>query len=329
MVIRPASVLLAAMVALLPAGGMAQTPAYPFTIKAQALPLNPFDRRQTKVGELTYAGGLRLTAEGTSSFGGLSGLDVAADGRLIAQTDTGDLIRARIVLDKAGRLAGLTEATIARLTDEQGQTAQKKSAADAEDVTLLTGGGFAIAYEQDHRIVAYTGTGAGRRLAPPPALETLQPNEGVEALAEWRDPATGQLRLVEGAEDGRAWSCDTGGADCRQLLDRARDGPDKDFALTGLDALPGGEGLIAVYRAFSLFQGMRGLIAWIRPGADKQVTELARLAVPLNVDNFEGVAAVALPDGGFRLYIVSDDNYSKTQRTLLLAFDWKPGPSRH
>ena len=35
----------------------------------------------------------------------------------------------------------------------------------------------------------------------------------------------------------------------------------------------------------------------------------------------EGVAAVRMPDGATRIYILSDDNYSSRQRTLLYAFD--------
>jgi hypothetical protein len=44
---------------------------------------------------------------------------------------------------------------------------------------------------------------------------------------------------------------------------------------------------------------------------------------PLTVDNFEGVSAVDRGDGTIRFYLVSDDNFSRTQRTLLLAFDWR------
>ena len=47
------------------------------------------------------------------------------------------------------------------------------------------------------------------------------------------------------------------------------------------------------------------------------------LARPLTVDNFEGLAAVPAPDGGVRFYLISDDNFSPSQRTLQLAFDWK------
>ena len=58
-----------------------------------------------------------------------------------------------------------------------------------------------------------------------------------------------------------------------------------------------------------------------RVDRQKRPELLAEIAAPLAVDNFEGVAAVRAPDGGVRLYIVSDDNFSPRQRTLLLAFD--------
>ena len=50
------------------------------------------------------------------------------------------------------------------------------------------------------------------------------------------------------------------------------------------------------------------------------------LAKPLIVDNFEGVSAVRLPDVRTRFFLISDDNFNtRTQRTLLVAFDWTPG----
>ena len=45
---------------------------------------------------------------------------------------------------------------------------------------------------------------------------------------------------------------------------------------------------------------------------------------PMSVDNYEGVTVVPKGNGGWRLYLLSDDNFSPTQRTLLLAFDWMP-----
>ena len=54
------------------------------------------------------------------------------------------------------------------------------------------------------------------------------------------------------------------------------------------------------------------------------------LSAPLTTENFEGVAAVAGPHCGTRFYIIADDNFGTYdgkptgQRTLMLAFDWKP-----
>ena len=39
------------------------------------------------------------------------------------------------------------------------------------------------------------------------------------------------------------------------------------------------------------------------------------------MDNFEGISATRGPNGATRIYIVSDNNFSGRQRTLLLAFD--------
>ena len=41
----------------------------------------------------------------------------------------------------------------------------------------------------------------------------------------------------------------------------------------------------------------------------------------LTIDNYEGLAAHKLPDGRVRLYVISDNNFSKSQRTLFMVFD--------
>jgi hypothetical protein len=56
---------------------------------------------------------------------------------------------------------------------------------------------------------------------------------------------------------------------------------------------------------------------------DGAVAGQLELAKPLTVDNFEGLAAVRRPGGATRFYLLSDDNASAGQRTLLLAFEWQ------
>jgi hypothetical protein len=99
------------------------------------------------------------------------------------------------------------------------------------------------------------------------------------------------------------------------------------FSLTSLDRLPDG-GYVALERFYAPIIGARARItrfpaSALEAGGDvlPDVEELARLGPPDPVDNFEGISAVRMPNGVTRLYIVSDDNFSSRQCTLLLAFD--------
>jgi hypothetical protein len=309
----------AALAALLVAscGARAQTEVTPVAVQGEPVPMDREDPLRTRLGPLTFAGGVSLNAQDTPRFGGLSGLDVLPDGRLIAVADTGDLIEGRLRLDEKGRLEGLDDVTIRRLTDEHGEPFETKKRGDAEDVTWLPEGGFAVSFEQDHRILVYRSDGSIQRLPPPTPMRPG--NAGIEALAYWIDPTTAQPRLILGLERGDAFNCGLDGADCRPLLERRRDTP-RGFRLTGLDALPDGR-LVAVYRAASLFGGLRAIIAEVRPGEAKPVLPLAQLAGPLTADNMEAIAAIPSAEG-VRLYVASDDNFMFLQRTLLMAFDW-------
>jgi hypothetical protein len=51
-----------------------------------------------------------------------------------------------------------------------------------------------------------------------------------------------------------------------------------------------------------------------------------QLAPHHGTDNFEGIALAPRGDGGLRLWLVADDNFSRRQRTLLYAFDLGDGP---
>ena len=307
-----------------PSGPAAVPRPAPFEVIAKPLALDPGDPRRTTVGELAWAGGLDLKARGTSSFGGLSGLDVEPDGRFMSQTDEGDLVRGRIVLDPAGRLAGVADATIQRMVDETGQALQAKALADAEDITALPDGGYAVSFEQEHRVLRYPpGGGPGVRLAISPDMARRDRDLGLEALA-YKDGA-----LYEGAEDGEIWRCRIAPMKettaCASVMPTS---PFPGFKLTGLDAA--GPGFVAVYRGVGVLTGWRTTIAWLQPaGPDGRgpwtAHKLAVLERPLTRDNMEGISAVPKSGGGWRLYLVSDNNFAGFQRTLLLAFDWK-GP---
>jgi hypothetical protein len=92
------------------------------------------------------------------------------------------------------------------------------------------------------------------------------------------------------------------------------------MSLVALRRFAGGR-TAALMRSFTPATGSRSSLRIMRANAAEAQLDLAR---PLTVDNFEGVAAVARPDRVVRFYLLSDDNGSATQRTLLLAFDWRP-----
>jgi hypothetical protein len=100
----------------------------------------------------------------------------------------------------------------------------------------------------------------------------------------------------------------------------------EDFAATGAATLPGGDVLL-LQRSYSPEAGARGRIC--RIGRDEltparrgpiEPRELLRIAAPRTVDNFESIDV--LEQGGRTfVFILADENYSKSQRTLLLQLE--------
>ncbi len=282
-------------------------------VQALAVPLNPRDPDQTRLGDLTYAGGLVLTSSQTSRLHGMSDLEVRPDGSLVAVGDEGDLFRGRIVLDAQGRLAGVTDGHISGLLGVDGKPLQGKENADSEGLALLANGDLLISFEEHDRIWLYPAAGGPPHPVPSPAVQ-FPFNEGMEALAP--DPERGPHAYFTGAEtSGLTWLCNVNAA--------CTDGPKVD--------LPLGFGLVAARRL------PQGRTAWLlraynpvtKSVIDIRITDAAGKTIdqqqirgPLTVDNFEGLSAVPRADGTIRFYLISDDNFSPSQRTLLVAFDW-------
>jgi hypothetical protein len=284
------------------------------TIKAEALPLNPADPKQDRVGDFVYAGGLRLTSAQTSRLHGLSDLDVQADGALVSVGDEGDLLRARVALDAQGRLSGLTDAKLTSLVGLDGKPLQGKDNRDSEGLALMPGGDLLISFERRDRIWLYPKDGGPPRAVPTPAVK-FPYNEGMEALAP--DPGRGPDAYFAGGETtGRTWSC-TLTSPC---VEGPKVGLDVGFGLVAARRLPQGR-TAWLLRAFNPIT--KSVIQLEITDATGNVIDMMTLRGPLTVDNFEGLAAVPEKDGAVRFYLISDDNFSNSQRTLLLAFDWK------
>jgi hypothetical protein len=286
-------------------------------VEARREPLDRSNLGVTRIGRFGYAGGIELTSPDSSRLRGLSDLKVWPDGRVLAVSDMGDLLEAHLVLDARGRLAGLREARLRPLTDEDGRPlpALGKNEADAEGVAELANGDRLVSLEGDHRILLYPAAGGPPRRAPAPP-ESFPGNLGMEALAA--DPQAGpDGYLVGGEASGRTWTCRLSGG-CVEGITVAKP---PEAGLTATAPLPGGRRAYLL-RSFSVTTGVRVVLRIA--AADGATLDELILAPPLTVDNFEGLAALPRPDGSLRLYLLSDDNFSSLQRTLLIAFDWRP-----
>lgn len=272
------------------------------------------DRLRAGPRGFVYAGGVAMTSDDTSRLHGLSDLKISATGDLLAESDEGDLLTARIVLDVRCDLVGVTDARLTVLDGIDGKPLQTKQEADAEGVAVLANGDMLVSFEEHDRILVYPARGGPPREAPSPAVK-FPFNLGMEALAPY--PAAGPDAYVVGGEaSGQTWICRLAGG-C--VADRLVPKP-AEYGLVAVAPLADGR-IAYLIRAWDPVRGSRVTLTLL----DARGAEIARLdlARPLTVDNFEGLAAVPGPDGDIRFYLISDDNFSSSQRTLLLAFDWK------
>ncbi len=298
--------------------------AKPLDVSSRRVHLNADDPGVERIGRLSWRGGIELSSA-DEDFGGLSALLVSADGaRIIAVSDQGRRVSARLLYDSDGRLAGIAEARIGKLAGANGKHLKGKRHKDAESLARLRDGSLLLSFEHEHRILRYPAAKKPLKktpelLEPPPGLSDLPKNKGVEALAvldggrvvaitQGRDKDKDVAAFLR--QDGR-WS----------RLSYPKNG---EFKPTGAARLPSGD-LLVLERYFTWLGGPAARLvvidsAEVRPGATLKGREIAEFRPPYIVDNMEGIAARRGPDGKTLIYLLSDDNFNALQRTLLLMF---------
>lgn len=285
------------------------------------VPLDPGNPALEAVGALRYVAGYQIRLD-KPAFGGFSDLCVYADAeagsRVIAVGDTGT----EATFGFTGTPEALGEVAVIRLfalRTPDGRRLADKIAGDAEAMHCDSPDRRIVAFEHQHRLWAYDGDSV-TALPFPNNARMLGPNEGIEGLTRLGD---GRLFMVaegaQAADRSPAW-VETGNGQWGELVVRRSDG----FQPTGLARLPGGD-LLLLERFYTPETGPAARISIIReaviaPDAEIRPQEIARLAPPLSVDNFEGIAVAAADDGGTLVFLLSDDNFNPAQRTLLLIF---------
>ena len=249
---------------------------------------------------MRLAGAWRLTS-GDPRLGGVSALAVEGN-LLVAITDSGAIVRF------AKPVSGRATVSIRELPD--GPTDPRyKSRRDSEALLRDPAGrGWWIAFENRNQLWLYD-----RQFSRAVARIDFGPrrwprNRGIEALANDGKvlllfPERGDCVVeVRGASE-RTFRIENAAG---RISDAAR--------------LPSGELLILNRHPTALgFSNSIAILERTRKGF--RYRDRIRLGVsPL--DNVEALAPERLPDGRIRLWLMTDDNFQRPLRTLLIALDW-------
>ena len=306
-------------------------PPKPVRIAVHAEPIATFDTdhpARTRFGALEFRGGLVLTSK-NPSFGGFSALHMAADGsRFLALSDHGAWFKGRIVY-RGGRPSGIADAEMAPALAGDGKPLAKHGWYDTESLGLDDAGHAYVGIERVQRIVRFDlkkGVQArGHPIAVPADFKTLDNNKSLEclAVAPKSSPLAGQLIAVT------EHSLDVRGNHRAFLLkgrqvDRFSVKRSDGFDVSDCAILPQGD-LLLLERSYSLLAGVamrirRIPLAAIKPGALVDGTKLISANLAFQIDNMEGIGVSRDAGGDTILTLVSDDNFSVLQRTLLLQF---------
>lgn len=321
--------------AALPVGvigfGASPAMAQSASVEVNARPIQSFDPRDpshVRYGSLEFRSGLILTSP-FRRFGGLSGLRLDKKGeRFITISDKGHWFTGRIVY-RGKRLAGLADVKSAPMLDSDGKRITTRGWFDSESLAL-DGSTAYVGLERVNQILRFDfskgGILARGQIVPvPPDVGKLPFNRGLETLVfvPKGQPLGGTLIAISEAGLDAAGNIQgflIGGPTPGQFT-VART---KKFDISDAVLLPSGD-LLLLERKFSLLEGVgirirRVPIKSVVPDAVIDGPVIFDVDLGYEIDNMEGIDAHVTADGETVLTMVSDDNFSMIQRTLLLQF---------
>lgn len=299
-------------------------------IEIRARPITAFEPRNPErvtFGALAFRGGLELTSP-NPHFGGISAIRVEAGGaRFLGVTDKGYWLRGRIVYD-GKRPTGIADAEMAPVLSHDGKPLAARGWYDTEAMAR-DGGTVWLGIERVNRIlrlnIGRDGLAARAEVVPvPPGIVSLPYNKGLEclefvpaglplarALIAISERGLDEAGNIKGfVQAGSGWT--------EFAVKRIGD-----FDVTDCAVTPKGD-LLILERSFSRLRGVgmrirRTALASIQPGATIEGPVLIEADMGYQIDNMEGLS-VHRDGSALVLTLISDDNFSILQRTLLLQF---------
>lgn len=307
-----------------------ELPEAPEPLIVTATPITQFRPHDTspRFGPLTFLGGLVLRSS-YPAFGGISAFTLGEGDRFLAVTDAGVFLAGKLDLD-GDRPTGLSDVTAAALKDDYGRLMAQHGRGDAESVAVAPDGIY-VGLESVNEIWRFPRPPLGswgRSVPVPPGVRQLRFNIGLESLTY---VPSGALKgaLIAIGEDGIKAGEDLPGfiigGPSPGRFTITKSGP-----FNATDAGIGADGfLYLLERHFSIATGVlmqvrRFPLADVKPGAVLTGSVLGTFDMGYEIDNMEGLAVTTNAAGETLLTMISDDNFSPIQRTVLLRFAVQP-----
>lgn len=281
--------------------------------------LDESDPARTRVGALTYLGGIRLGSD-DPAFGGFSAMHVASK-RFMLLADGGLGYSFTMGADLVPRAARFWS-----VPDGPG-SGWSRSDRDSESLAVDPATGRAwVGYEHANAIWRYApGLTRAEAHRAPRAMRDWPLNGGAETLVRLRSGSFLAISESKGGRGGRmavAFDRDPTDRKARSFVFAYR--PPAGYSPTDAAELPDGR-LLVLNRGVSLRDGFTAVLTLVDlrrlgSGAILRGREIALFEAPVIHDNFEALAVTREGDDAI-VWLASDDNPpSLFQRSLLLKF---------
>ena len=310
---------LGVMLAVLTVGGVRTIyPSDSQDISVRRLALNPDNAAQRRVGALEFIAAWELRSR-NEGFGGVSALVSVGNSRFVGIGDAGTVIGFRLTED--GRI---DRATIAPLPNVHGPNISYKDR-DSEGLAYDPDSGqYWVSFEGKHAIRRYSKSFAQQTgMIRPAILQKLPRNKGAESIVRLQDGRF--IIIAESLDDDMhsAWVFSGDPIESATSITPFTFRPPAGYRVTDAVQLPDGR-IVLLNRAIGFPSGFTAKVSLLNPDSIGRNSVLsadviASLAPPLLVDNMEGIAVTSDGDKLF-LWLISDNNFTLFQRTILMKF---------
>ena len=295
----------------------------PVDLKSTKINLFPTDLENISLNKLKFVSGVEIKSN-HPDFGGLSGLIINDDKSLIAVGDQGIWLTGKIKIDENGKLVEIINGRLGHLKGNENNPLYKlgKSYTDAESIETYNNK-FIVSFERKHRILIFNDIFLHSEIFYDRIKYLdLPDNGGIEAMAPLKNNSIFLLseNLIHPDDKIAGYLLSD------NKLKKVYVKKNGSFKPTDMSNLPDGN-ILLLERSFSPVRGVSARISVIKyedlkPNSVILPFTLDTLKPPMVVDNFEGISFLKLNDGGYYIFILSDDNFNFLQKTLLYQFYW-------